>query len=389
VSAAANPYAAFGGGTITPPPAVDPYAAFGGASLEATQTQPAQTPGQYPLSGPTGPTTIEAGKQEPSVAEHAVNFLTNPVDELGQGITKSLEMLKQSDNLRARAAGETIGQHLDAVKELWGIVGPEISLLTGAQGAAELAPELSEVAASKAGSMASNVVTAARNVGRKALLDPVTGEPTITPTSIAKRALRDPKEIESAAYEKKAQALMDRGYEQAKLDAAHEQRLKEIEDARQKELAANERLREQEARSREMRGKQQEAIDKKTSPAPAEKPKPFAGVTYSESTAPNAPAKTAATPAQELVGRQTASRTATRASSGSRPSDAEEYITQLMHKPILTEDEFADTEKILGPQARIKPGEGTAAWRARVLGLVRAGRASRGMREPGSFPIGE
>src|SRR5271166_4385545 len=38
-----------------------------------------------------------------------------------------------------------------------------------------------------------------RTVGRSALLDPVTGEPTITPTSIAKRALRTPEEAAAAA----------------------------------------------------------------------------------------------------------------------------------------------------------------------------------------------
>src|ERR1700691_719615 len=51
-------------------------------------------------------------------------------------------------------------------------------------------------------------------------------------------------------YNARAESLMNRGEEQSKLDAAHESRLRETETARQKELAANERLKEQDARAR-------------------------------------------------------------------------------------------------------------------------------------------
>ena len=90
----------------------------------------------------------------------------------------------------------------------------------------------SEAAMGGAGLKSYSPVEALRNVARKALLDPVTGEPTITPTTVAKRVLRTPEEIGEAKA------------------AKTEAQMKEIEKTRQKELAANERLKELDARSR-------------------------------------------------------------------------------------------------------------------------------------------
>lgn len=78
---------------------------------------------------------------------------------------------------------------------------------------------------------------------RKALLDPVTGEPTVTPTSIAKRVLRTPEE----AGQIQADQL--------------ESKMNDYQTARQKELADMEQLKEQDAQSRMNRGREQNTLD--------------------------------------------------------------------------------------------------------------------------------
>lgn len=84
-----------------------------------------------------------------------------------------------------------------------------------------------------------------RGMARKALLDPITKEPTLTPSSITKRVLRTPEEIGEA----RAQELAGK--------------MSETETARQKELSDMERLRNQDAQSRMIRGRQQETLDQK------------------------------------------------------------------------------------------------------------------------------
>lgn len=64
---------------------------------------------------------------------------------------------------------------------------------------------------------------------------------------------------------------------------------------------------------------------------------------------------------------------------GERPSQFEEEATQLVRKPIVTPSEAARETQMVPPR---NPGEPEAAYRARVLGLIRAGRAARGMAEP-------
>lgn len=75
-------------------------------------------------------------------------------------------------------------------------------------------------------------------------------------------------------YEDLAQRRVARGAEQAKLDTANEARLRETEDARQKQLANTERLREQEAQGIMRRGREQERIDRPAIEAETEARKP-------------------------------------------------------------------------------------------------------------------
>jgi hypothetical protein len=255
---------------------------------------------------------------------------------------------------------------------------PPSNVPKGSEGLAQAASKIPQIA--QALSAYEGVPSLAEGIGnipqflRTVLRDPVTGKVTITPTSMLERALRSKQEVNAIAMEQKAQALMERGAAQAKLDAEHAQKLSDIEAARQKELAANERLKDLHARALQSRKE-----------APQQ---PFAGTTYQPPTgAPAGGATPAQTPAQEFAQRQAAQAAPTPSVSGfgSRPNDAERYITQLMSKAVLTPEEFSNTEKILGPEARIQPGEGIATWRARILGLVRAGRAGKGMKQPMSF----
>ena len=111
-----------------------------------------------------------------------------------------------------------------------------------------------------------------RSLGRTAsriLRDPETGKVTLTPSTIGERiipqrpeiAAREAAEARDTTYNQKAEDLMRRQTEQDRLDAAHAARLKEVETARQQELADAEKLKEQDAQSRMRRGAQQERID--------------------------------------------------------------------------------------------------------------------------------
>lgn len=94
-----------------------------------------------------------------------------------------------------------------------------------------------------AGVLAPRAIPAIRGAARKALLDPVTGEPTVTPTSIAKRILRTPEEVGQANADKL------------------ESQMNDYQTGRQKELADMEQLKEQDAQSRMNRGREQNTID--------------------------------------------------------------------------------------------------------------------------------
>jgi hypothetical protein len=57
---------------------------------------------------------------------------------------------------------------------------------------------------------------------------------------------------------------------------------------------------------------------------------------------------------------------------GSGPT--ERQVQTLMQKPILTPDEQAFVERVLGPNARMRSGEGLTKWRNRVTGNLKAAR---------------
>lgn len=67
---------------------------------------------------------------------------------------------------------------------------------------------------------------------------------------------------------------------------------------------------------------------------------------------------------------------------GIRPSETERTATNLVRKPILSPEEYAQEQRLLGNKASLKEGEGLRSREARLLGTVRARRAARGMKEP-------
>jgi hypothetical protein len=73
-------------------------------------------------------------------------------------------------------------------------------------------------------------------------------------------------------------------------------------------------------------------------------------------------------------------------SSGVRPSASEKYLTQLIKKNIISPSEYATLRQELGADATPMQGESHGRWQSRVLGLVRSGRAARGMRDIPSGP---
>lgn len=70
-----------------------------------------------------------------------------------------------------------------------------------------------------------------------------------------------------------------------------------------------------------------------------------------------------------------------KAGSGVRPSASEQFLTGIIKKNIITPEESRALEQALGPDAVLRKGETPMAWRARVLGLIRAQRAAVGMEE--------
>jgi hypothetical protein len=53
----------------------------------------------------------------------------------------------------------------------------------------------------------------------------------------------------------------------------------------------------------------------------------------------------------------------------------ERQVQTIMQKNIVTPEEQSFVERSLGPNARMRPGEGITDWRARVTGLMKAARA--------------
>jgi hypothetical protein len=53
----------------------------------------------------------------------------------------------------------------------------------------------------------------------------------------------------------------------------------------------------------------------------------------------------------------------------------ERQVQTIVQKNVVTPDEQSFVERNLGPNARMRPGEGITDWRARVTGLMKAARA--------------
>lgn len=163
----------------------------------------------------------------------------------------------------------------------------------------------------------------------------------------------------------KARADAEKAAKNARLkgEAEHAKELKDIEAARQKDLAAAERLKDQHADSLMRRGREQAALDKAAKDAADEEDSALGEL---KKAPPEKPPQAGG--------------------SGVRPTAGEAHLTGLIKKDVLSPDEFAQLKQALGKDAVPKAGESYRAWQARVLGLVRSGRASRGMADISTGP---
>jgi hypothetical protein len=174
-----------------------------------------------------------------------------------------------------------------------------------------------------------------KGIARKVLLDPVTGQPTVGPTSIATRVLRTPEEIEAAR--------------QATLDQAHEdfaKKVQDIEAARQKELAAWEKLKQQHAQSLNSRE--------------AEPEQPFSGVKVPDTNQPSvSPQQSAPTPYQSFVQRQAQARPQAPFQGISYQEPADKAVTSVVGPTPA--QQFAARQAADRPVSPPTPFQGTQA----------------------------
>lgn len=170
------------------------------------------------------------------------------------------------------------------------------------------------------------------------------------------RAAREAKKVR----EQPAEDLMRRQKEQDALDKAAQKASKDAQAARDK---SGEDLMQ--------RQKQQDALDREATRAARE------AWTYRPSNVkPAASGRGGITAPTELQGNPTPFE------GGVRPSPSEVRVTELIRKPILTPEEASFLERQLGPNWKLKRGQGITEMQASQLGTVRARRAARGMREP-------
>jgi hypothetical protein len=189
-----------------------------------------------------------------------------------------------------------------------------------------------------------------------------------------------------------------------KSEQAHEKALREIETARQKELAATERLRNLHAESIQQRGAQQGKLDQgfadRLGQAEKERDQAYADlerlrtmhgddlmrrgkeVDAAEKAAEQA-VKAEESAKQEVTTRQASTSSKPKVTypgdSGMRPTETEQNLTRLFKKRIWTPQDFRDAVQAMGPDAYRRGGEGTAAYQARIMGMIRSSRAARGM----------
>lgn len=162
------------------------------------------------------------------------------------------------------------------------------------------------------------------------------------------------------AREQPAEDLMRRQKQQDALDKAAQKASKDAQAARDK---SGEDLMQ--------RQKQQDAMDREATRAARE------AWTYRPSNVkPAASGRGGITAPTELQGNPTPFE------GGVRPSPSEVRVTELIRKPILTPEEASFLERQLGPNWKLKRGQGITEMQASQLGTVRARRAARGMREP-------
>jgi hypothetical protein len=89
-------------------------------------------------------------------------------------------------------------------------------------------------------------------------------------------------------------------------------------------------------------------------------------------------------PATEIA--PTAPETPATATVGGRPTNTEEFLTNLVKKPIWTPEDATDIKNAFGGDGLMHPGEGQTQYRARLMGMIRSSRAAQGMKDIESYP---
>jgi len=157
------------------------------------------------------------------------------------------------------------------------------------------------------------------------------------------------------AQEARVQAEKEAKNNEIKNRDAFEKEMREYETTRQKDLTAAEKLKEQHAQALMRRGKEQAALDKAAGRA-----------------------REVETAAEAEVRKLPPERPRT---SGVRPTASEKFLTNLVKKDIWSPQDLREIRAQLGDDAMPRFREAPTAYRARILGLIRAGRAARGMRD--------
>jgi hypothetical protein len=140
----------------------------------------------------------------------------------------------------------------------------------------------------------------------------------------------------------------------------HAKELRDIEEARQKDLASAEKLKDEHAKSLMRRQKEQDALDKKAKAAGDEEDAAQGELKKVQAKGP--------------------------AGGGGRPTASERFLTGLLKRNVLTPEEDAQGLRTFGDKWKLRAGEGPAGRTNRLMGDVHAMRPARGMRDVSTGP---
>jgi len=363
----------------------DPLTQQTQAAAPKTSTKPffEKAPAQY---------TTGTGKDKQEVS--GVPFpSTNPIekagqrlDTLGQREQHAMRSPTPFSNASAVLAPVTAARQI-AGSKVGGYLGEKAAPLVG------LSPETGAVAGGVTGGIVAGAgPKAVDTIGDLSLEVPNNKIKVKIPWTNIKVSRNVPP-TEAELMEQRAQDLTRRGVEQERLDRAAATAKKA--DAKRTIDPATERTISGPAPARTLRNPPWKTIAPVTGgsgaaataeAAPARITPPWETRAANRPAATTATAPTTPTEASSTSGK-TSYREPTISPSGVRPSMTEQYATYLAKKPIWSPVEEQFARRIWGEDARIRPGEGQSKYRARLLGMVRSGRAAIGMQDVESGPM--